>query len=218
MRHSEIDNDIIKNFDYFYLSIDGDNGKKNIYPPAKWILSKKEKPIFNQFCKFNSGIGLIMGQKFFDKYIIAVDFDNKPTEFDKDICIIRNGIDARNKLYNKYKYEPNTVVGTTPTGGIHELYTIDEQTKNLLSKFIRISIDNEKTHIDILFAGSFLICSPSYYFIEDTKYEYKWINENINDIKPLPKFWLDILLCQTKDMKTHIDKTIKQENTKEQKK
>lgn len=187
--------DIYKKLDHFHLIIREKEFKKDLKPPNAWHLSKKECPLFNEY-GFNTGVGIITGQKIYDnKYIIGVDFDNKDTIEENNI-IIKNGIDIRKDLYKLHKYKPNTVMQKTPTGGLHEIYYIDEETKNLINGHNKIMINNNKVHIDIKFENGFLLCDPSYYYVQSKKMSYKWINNNVDDIKPLPDFWIDILKNQ----------------------
>ena len=196
MKNVKITADIYDRLNYFFLMIKEKDGKKSVKPPEKWTESKKENPIINEY-GFNNGVGLIMGQKIEDdKYIIGVDFDNKDTKDKDDNIIVENGMTIRKKLYKEHNYKPDTIMQKTPTGGIHEMYYVNEKMKELLSCQNGIYIDNKKVHIDVKFESGFLICDPSYYHIEDEKYAYKWVNNDLDDIKQLPSFWLDILKNQ----------------------
>jgi hypothetical protein len=192
----ELSDDIYVKLDHFFLVIKEKDGKKSLKPPENWTTSKKENPLKNNF-GFNNGIGLIMGQKIDDdKFIIGVDFDNKDSLDDNGNIIIENGMSVRKRLYKQHKNKPDTLMQKTPTGGLHEMYYVDEKTKNEICGHNKISIDNKKVHIDIKFEGGFLLCSPSYYHIGEEKYQYKWKNKDLDNIKELPDFWIDILKNQ----------------------
>jgi len=200
------------------------NGKKDISEIPSH--SKINKFSSSNIDKRKNGHAIRTGTKIKDKYLIAVDIDDKPEED------IYNGLPKWKELLNThYNIKQKTIkinvdenlkldeISTetgitflkTPTqktgnNGYHYLFLVDEEQFNIIgSGLIGLTINNsfKKYSIDVKALNGFIISEPSKY---SNKF-YKWIVAPDTDILNIPS-WLFEIIRQNKQPTKKILKPI----------
>lgn len=154
--------------------------------------------------KINNALCLLMGQKINDKYLICIDID------DKEEQNVNNGLSVWKELIKQQKYKPNTPRATTPSGGLHYFYTIDENTFNKLGgSQTKIFINGSKCSIDTKINNQYIYVEPTYYYKNNEIQKYKFTNDNFNKIEQCPEFIVKILTEQPNNKHTILNNKIK---------
>ena len=119
---------------------------------------------------------LLMGREFKPgRWSILLDFDNKADESSK------SGLELMEKLnMNQYKAPTQT----TPSGGYHYIFYVDEQQKDQITSKTTITYEGVKYNMDVKFKNSLCNCAPS-------KIEgygaYRWVRAaRLREIPKLP--------------------------------
>ena len=163
--------------------IEKENGIKKIkgsYPQFSKITKQINYP--NNYYNYFS---LLMGREYKDGYLILIDADNKS---DKNT---KNGLEFINLLSNVFNIT-KVPCQETPSGGLHFLFYIDSNQKNINNSYTTLTYNDIIYNVDIKFKNQLMNCSPSQ--IEDYGC-YKWININLLDnIPKLPDTLYNIII------------------------
>ena len=139
----------------------------------------------------HNGFLLVTGTKINNKYIIAIDIDNK-----EDTEEYFNGLKFWNELIKKNNYTVTSPTQLTGNNGFHILFFLSQKQYNNISKNITSLEIKEKAYsIDIKCKKGCIYCEPTQYesLTGGTKY-YKWIIEpKIEYIQDIPDFLYNII-------------------------
>ena len=98
------------------------------------------------------------------KFAVLLDFDNKAEANSK------SGLELMAKLLmDKY----NAPKQTTPSGGFHYIFYVDEKQKEFIGSPTGIMYNGDKYNMDVKFKNGLCNCFPSKI---DGYGEYKWVN------------------------------------------
>jgi hypothetical protein len=152
------------------MRYDEANRRKEIRPPKGYNLFTKRETYYD---RTKRGVGVRTGTEYEKgRYLILIDVDNKETEE------VRNGMELWKRLEERDGTINETPHEETPTKGRHYYYYVDEEQKKYLkSSQTTIRYGNEIYAIDYKFERQFSIISPSYYYKNGEKQEYRWIGE-----------------------------------------
>ncbi|ATZ81080.1 DEXDc helicase-primase [Bodo saltans virus] len=195
------------NFFYHILYYDEKTqSKKGLYKTG-YLNSTYDNPsIVDYTNQYNNAIGLIMGQKIKDKYLICLDLDNK----EKTVNGIhyKNGCDKWKQLVKQHNVKIKSPFEKTPTDGGHIYFCVDEDLFEQLPKSITgMEIDGEFYSIDMKIDDQYMIIEPSYYIKDNVKYSYKFIHSDFNNIEEPPKFFIEIIKKNINQSKAKIKYT-----------
>lgn len=197
-----------------HLYYDDKIKKKKPTPPLNWTNSTFDNPYYtqknypNERPKVNNCQCLILGQKLFEKRLILLDLDNKEEVIKGKYHY--NGVTKWNELMQQHNYNTNTVIAKTGSNGYHYFYLVDETTFNKLNKsYTGLHIDNKDYAIDLKIDKQCAYIEPSYYYKNDEKLEYKFINANFDSIGDAPNFLIELLLNQTPIQKQKLSERLK---------
>jgi hypothetical protein len=197
----EESNLIIQSFDL--SEILDKNGKYKKNPsnlPFKW----QEQTVSNIIPNQNGYLmrtGTKIGEGENEKYIIAIDVDNKD-DFDE----YKNGLTYWNQLLKEKNYNVTTATQSTGNNGFHFLFTVSpEKYKHVSSNITGLKINKQRYTIDIKATKACIYCEPSNYTsLENGKIkEYKWIiKPKIKNFQILPDFLYELIYNHHKNNTT----------------
>jgi hypothetical protein len=142
---------------------------------------------------FSIGLGLIMGQKINNKYLICLDLDNKEGVKSNGIYY-KNGVEKWKDILKSNNHKTTTITAKTPSKGLHFFYLIGEEDLDLFeSSFTGLFIDGEWYNIDMKLKNQFIFIEPTFYYKNNELLKYEFRHTDISKLEDVPKFLLDIM-------------------------
>lgn len=184
MREEEFIKYLKRGFIVFTLKLmyDHANKKKRIYPPKGYNEFTRHETYYDEG---SYGIAIRTGKEYNKgRYLILIDIDNK------EEGIVENGMRLWERWEGEDKMIGETVKERTPSGGYHYYYYVDEeQRKYIGSSKTQIEYEKKRYAVDYKFKNQCAIMSPSYYYKNGIKCEYKWEGKDIlsGSIRKLPE-------------------------------
>jgi len=174
-----------------HIGYDVVKAKKTIRFKQNWQTARMDTCLQNMFANDDQGLALVTGEA---SDLLAVDLDAPKA---KDIELgVGNAIKVVNDLADQYGLHPSTPTATTPTGGMHMLFSLSKSLQEGLKSAANASKCANLT-LDCRGDRGCLICHPSTVPYPDGPKQYTWTKPivPVTDLQAAPS-WLIHLLNQ----------------------